>query len=270
MKKTKKNELNDLLMNKIFLSKNIHLNKNKKYSIVSTLDTQNSHKNKEKSKIMCYSTKELNINKNNINKSNENNNQKKEILSFKGSSFPIFLSSMTNSKNKLNFINNKFNNNSLGNNSISNYSILNNNSNIYNQIYEENGKSTSIPTRKNHKKLDLKINFPQIKKMTNIKIISSRNKIQNNYNKSVDKYINLSNKSSNIDISTKCNNGSISILNKNEKIQNYSMDNDMEKYFQLNQKVKEINDFVNKNKIKRKISNIIYEKINEKINSTKK
>ena len=270
MKKTKKNELNDLLMNKIFLSKNIHLNKNKKYSIVSTLDTQNSHKNKEKSKIMCYSTKELNINKNNINKSNENNNQKKEILSFKGSSFPIFLSSMTNSKNKLNFINHKFNNNSLGNNSISNYSILNNNSNIYNQKYEENGKSTSIPTRKNHKKLDLKINFPQIKKMTNIKIISSRNRKQNNYNKSEDKYINLSNKSSNMDISTKCNNGSISSFNKNGKIQNYSMDNDMEKYFQLNQKVKEINDFVNKNKIKRKISNIIYKKINEKINSTKK
>ena len=181
MKNTKKKELNDIFIKKLSLYKNINLNKNKKYSIVSTLETQNSQKNKEKSNFARYSTKKSTINRNDINDSNE---KRKKMLSFKGSSFPIFLSSMTNSRNKLNSFNNRFKSNSLANNSISN---------VHNQKYEENGKSISIQSKKNLQKLDLRIKFPQLKNMNNLKLISSRSIKQNNFHHSEDKYIYVSN-----------------------------------------------------------------------------
>ena len=264
MKNTKKKELNDIFIKKLSLYKNINLNKNKKYSIVSTLETQNSQKNKEKSNFARYSTKKSTINRNDINDSNE---KRKKLFSFKGSSFPIFLSSMTNSRNKLNSFNNRFKSNSLANNSISNYSILNN-SNVPNQKYEENGKSISIQSQKSLQKLDLRIKFPQLKNMNNLKLISSRSIKQNNFHHSEDKYIYVSNKSNDIDISV--NNDSSLIHNKNEKHQNNSMDIDIERFFQLNKKIKEINDFVNSNKPRKKIHTILYRKINERINSSKK
>ena len=280
MKKIKGKELDDIYLYKKNFAKNIDIYKKKKFSIVSTLDTQNSQKHRERSSFVGNSSKELNEIKNNKNKDKKKNNNRKEIPSFKGSSFPIFLSSMTNSKNNVNLISNyKFktknnkisnsiDNNNNNNKSTSNYSILFNNSNLYNGKFEENGKSISIQSRNNHKKLDLKINFPKLKNMYNLKLISNRNIKKHLFNTSEDKNIFPSNIN---DLSTQNNNnnGNNSNIFNNYKFQNYSMDNDIEKCFQLNQKMKEINDFVNSNKPKKKIQNVIYKKINEKIISSK-
>ena len=181
MNKINRKELNDIYLNKKNFAKNLDLYKKKKFSIVSTLDTQNSQKFKERSSFMGNSNKELKEIKNKKIENKKKNNNKKEIPSFKGSSFPIFLSSMTNSKNNLNLINYKFKtknkkySNSIDNKSSSNYRFLFNNSNLYNGKFEENSKSISIQNRKNYKKFDLNINFPKLKNIYNLKLISNRN-----------------------------------------------------------------------------------------------
>ena len=166
MKKAKGKVIDD-----IYLNKNGANNQNKRISIVATLETQN-FPTKE------YINKEL---KN--NKKNNNENEKKEILSFKGSSFPIFLFAITNAKNNLKLINTKFinksrkNNYSFNDNStlVNKSNNLNYNSMIYNyQKIEQNGKNIFNTERKNHKKLDLKINFTQLKKKNNLKYIKKR------------------------------------------------------------------------------------------------
>ena len=277
MKKRKSKENDTILIYKKVISNNSETNKNKKYSIVSTLDTQNYINYKEKPDIKSSSTRELKkINNYRINNSQSNNNKdnninKKVIPSFKGSSFPIFLSSMTNTKNNLKLINYKFKDqkrnksNSLNNNSLSNYSILFNNSNIYNQKIEDNGNNNSIQSKNNNNnnKLNLKINFPKLKNIYNIKLISSRNiQKKNFFNNSED--INLSLLNNNNNISRQSNND-IYNLKKKYKFHNYTMDSDLERYFRLNQKMKEINEFS-----KKKLQNILYKKINEKINISEK
>ena len=215
-----------------YLIKNASNNHNKKFSIVSTLETQNSRKKTKKSNIMAYSTKELQK----IIK-NRKNGDKKEMPSFKGSSLPIFLSSMTNARNNIKSINKKFINksNNISNSFNSDNSALLNNSNNLNhksinnnQTFEQNGKSISIQSRNNHKKLDLKINFPKLKNIYNIKLISSRN--LNNYFSN-----HLDEKSAYI-----YNNNEIPKLNKNIyepnkifKSLNYTIDSNLEKYNQL-------------------------------------
>ena len=263
MKKIKEKDDN------FYLIKNASNNHNKKFSIVSTLETQNSRKKTKKSNIMAYSTKELQK----IIK-NRKNGDKKEMPSFKGSSLPIFLSSMTNARNNIKLINKKFINksNNISNSFNSDNSALLNNSNNLNhksinnnQTFEQNGKSISIQSRNNHKKLDLKINFPKLKNIYNIKLISSRN--LNNYFSN-----HLDEKSAYI-----YNNNEIPKLNKNIyepnkifKSLNYTIDSNLEKYNQLNQKMKEISDLVNNKANKKKLNNIIYKKINEKMNISKK
>ena len=247
-KKLKSNKSND-----------INANKKRKISIVSTLDTQNSKKYREKSNSKEFSNKELEMIQNYRLKRSHNIN-KKEIPSFKGSSLPIFLSSMTNTKNNLNLINNKFKlkkgNNSNDDKSLINYSTLINNSIINSQKnIDHNNKSISIQNRNKYKKFDLKINFP---KLNNLKLTSSRNiKKYNLYNTFEDKKINIQSYKNINNFND--NNNSI----KNYKNNNYSMDNNIEKYFLLNKK---LNDFKNNNnQSRKKLQNILYKRINEKI-----
>ena len=256
MKKAKGKVIDD-----IYLNKNGANNQNKRISIVATLETQN-FPTKE------YINKEL---KN--NKKNNNENEKKEILSFKGSSFPIFLSAMTNAKNNLKLINTKFinksrkNNYSFNDNStlVNKSNNLNYNSMIYNyQKIEQNGKNISIPERKNHKKLDLKINFPQLKKTHNLKLISSRNAKKYLSIKSNDKNILISNNND----SFKINKIKKSIYEQNKNCKSFTIDNSLEKYHQLNQKLKEISKKVNNKPKEKKLNHIIYKKI-KKFNDLK-
>ena len=276
MKKRKSKENDTILLYKKVISNNSETNKNKKYTIVSTLDTQNYINYKEKPHIKSSSTRELKkinnyrINNSQSNNTKDNNINKKVIPSFKGSSFPIFLSSMTNTKNNLKLINYKFKDqkrnksNSLNNNSLSNYSILFNNSNIYNQKIEDNGNNNSIQSKNNNNnKLNLKINFPKLKNIYNIKLISSRNiQKKNFFNNSEDRNLSLLNNNNNI---SRQSNNDIYNLKKKYKFHNYTMDSDLERYFRLNQKMKEINEFS-----KKKLQNILYKKINEKINISEK
>ena len=264
MKILKEKYLKNIGFNKKFnsnKSNDINANKKRKISIVSTLDTQNSKKYREKSNSIEFSNKELEMIQN-YRLKRSNNNNKKEIPSFKGSSLPIFLSSMTNTKNNLNLINNKFKlkkgNNSNDDKSLINYSTLINNSIINSQKNIDKYKSISIQNRNKYKKFDLKINFPKLKNIYNLKLASSRNiKKHNLYNTFEDKNINIQSYK-NIN---KLNDNITNI--KNYKINNYSMDNNIEKYFLLNKK---INDFRNNNnQSKKKLQNILYKRINEKI-----
>ena len=161
---------------------------------------------------------------------------------------------MKNTKNNLNLINNKFKlkkeNNSNDDKSLINYSTLINNSIINSQKNIDNYKSISIQNRNKYKKFDLKINFPKLKNIYNLKLASSRNiKKHNLYNTFEDKNINIQSYK-NIN---KLNDNNTNI--KNYKINNYSMDNNIEKYFLLNKK---INDLRNKKNEYKKNYKIFY------------
>ena len=240
---------------------NVTYNNKRKISIVSTLDTQNTRKKKSKPNSLEISNKEFEMMKNYRLKKTT----LKEIPSFKGSSLPIFLSSMTNSKNNLPFITHKFKlikgSNSNNNKSINQSSLINN-SNINNKIDLE--RNFFIQNKDILKKLDLKINFPKSKNIFNLKYASTRNLLNNQLNNTIeDKTINLKRY---INTNKSINNNQINYSNNNSKVNNnyknhnISMDNNLEKYYLLNQKMN-----VFKNQSKRKLKNALYKKINEEI-----
>jgi len=250
------------------------IEKEGKNSIELSKPSQDSIKYKDKSNNSENSYKKIKKINDIISKSNKSH---KKILSYKNSYFPIFLSSMTNTKNYINSINNKFKvkNNSIifDDKTISDYKTIYDNS----IINEKNNEKIQI-----YKKLDLKLNFPKSInankslskiKLTPVKVNQSRN--IKNY-----KFDSLENKSMNM-INNKnlseFNDKNINIYNPNKIIKrqqkisiNNKIGNEIEDEYEdkLRQNINEINRFVSMNLHKKKIRNYFNEKSKVYINAS--
>ena len=101
------NSIENMYLIKRSLSLKKGLNNERKKSIELTKGSNDSIKIKEKPNISEHSYKKIKKIKDIMPNTNKNYNQK-ETISYQNSYFPICLSFMTNTKNYLNSINNKF------------------------------------------------------------------------------------------------------------------------------------------------------------------
>jgi hypothetical protein len=232
--------------------------KKRKVSLISTLDTQNSGKCLEKSNNISEIIKNYKLIQNSI----------KEIPSFKGTSLPIFLSSMTNTRNNISLINNKFKlkkGNNSNNNSLINYSSLINSSSINN--IKDLDTNITYKNKDIFKKLDLKINFPKLINIYNLKLAPSRN-MSKYYlsNSKEDKKVTIQsykNKNKNISSNT-INNINTNHTTSNNKNFLYSMDNNLKKYYLLNKKM---NEFIKDSPSDKKLEKVSYKNVSEKFST---
>lgn len=250
------------------------IEKESKNSIELSKASQDSIKYKDKSNSSEKSYKKIKKINDIISKTNQSH---KKILSYKNSYFPIFLSSMTNTKNYINSINNKFKvkNNSFKNDdkAISDYKTIYDNTIINGK---NNEKSQFL------KKFDLKLNFPKSInankslskiKLTPVKLNQSRN--IKNY-----KFISSESKSTiiiNKQNLSEFNDRNINIYNPNKIIKqqqkipiNNKITNKIEDKYgkKLNQNIFEINRFASMNINKKKINNLFNNKSKVYINSS--
>ena len=153
------NSFNDNLLEKKYSNKKLislqKINSDKKRLFQSTNGSVDSTKIKEQSKNNDNYYKKIKKIKDIISNTNQSYNQK-ETLSYQNSYFPICLSFMTNTKNYLNSIDNKFKvrkgSSLLNTKTIEDYSILYNN----NSLLNKNNKSA---VNKDNKKISLKLNI---------------------------------------------------------------------------------------------------------------
>jgi hypothetical protein len=255
------NSIEDVFHEQKSLSIIKKIEKEGKNSIELSKASQDSIKYKDKSNNNENSYKKIKKINDIISKSNKNH---KKILSYKNSYFPIFLSSMTNTKNYINSINSKF---KVKNNSIIfDDKIISDCKTIYDNsiINDKNNEKIQI-----YKKLDLKLNFPKSKKANNslskikltpVKMNQSRN--IKNY-----KFYSLESKSNNLTIPknlNELNEKKFNIYYPNKIIKQQEkksisnkINNEIEDEYEekLRQNINEINRFVSMNLYKNKIKN---------------
>ena len=272
------NPKKDKFLYKVSLSAIKKINKESKNQIDLSKASLDSIKTKEKSYICEYSYKKIKNIKDLLTNKNQNYNNK-EIVSFKNSDYPLCLSSMTNTKNYLNSINNKFkiknNSNNFSDKTISDYTTLYNNSIINSKIDSDNKNNF-------YKKLNLKLNIPKFKfinnnypktKLTPIKLGQSRNiKKFKFFDSSESKSLNIINYKNFSDAREKY----VNIYNPKKFIkkqkEKFTIDssiidnNDFEDSEKLRQKIKEINKFINKDLSMKKFERRIKKKLKTNIN----
>ena len=273
------NSFNDISIEDVFhdqksLSIIKKIEKEGKNTIELSKASQDSIKYKDKSNNNENSYKKIKKINDIISKSNKSH---KKILSYKNSYFPIFLSSMTNTKNYINSIYSKFKvkNNSIifEDKKISDYKTIYDNS----LINEKNNAKIQI-----YKKLDLKLNFPKSInenkslskiKLTPVKINQSRNIKNYKFDSSENKSMNMINNNN----LSEFNDKNINIYNPNkiviqqQKIPiNNKISNEIEDEYgeKLRKNIKEINKFVSMNLHKKKIRNYFNEKSKVYINAS--
>ena len=268
------NSFNDNSIDNIYLFKRSFslkkvLNKERKKSIELTKASNDSIKVKEKPNISEHSYKKIKKIKDIMPNTNKNYNQK-ETISYQNSYFPICLSFMTNTKNYLNNINNKFkiriNSNNLDSKTIADFSTLYNNSVInFNSVQNQNNK-----------KINLNLNFENTKEpkklIPKINLHLERNKISRNLNKF--RPIDTTNNNKSLKIKNynyffESVDKSINIYNpkkifnpKPKKFLESKVFNESENDDQLRQKINAINKFVSMNFSKKKLQKILKNKIN--------
>ena len=268
------NSIEDVFYDQKSLSIIKKIEKEGKNSIELSKASQDSIKYKDKSNNNENSYKKIKKINDIISKSNKSH---KKILSYKNSYFPIFLSSMTNTKNYINSIYSKFKvkNNSIifEDKKIPDYKTIYDNS----LINEKNNAKIQI-----YKKLDLKLNFPKSInenkslskiKLTPVKINQSRNIKNYKFDSSENKSMNMINNKN----LSEFNDKNINIYNPNkiviqqQKIPiNNKISNEIEDEYgeKLRKNIKEINKFVSMNLHKKKIRNYFNEKSKVYINAS--
>ena len=266
------NSFNDNSIEDIFHVKKIE--KEKKNSIELSKPSQDSIKYKDKSNNSENSYKKIKKINDIISKTNKSH---KKILSYKNSYFPIFLSSMTNTKNYINSINSKFKvknkSNIFDDKTISDYKTIYENS----LINDKNNEKSKI-----YKKLDLKLNFPKSInenkslskiKLTPVKVNQSRNIKNYKFDSSESKSMNMINNKNLSEFNYK--NINIYYPNKLEKKQqkipiNNKISNEIDDEYgeKLRQNINEINRFVSMNLHKKKVKNYFNEKSKVYINAS--
>ena len=174
------NSIENIYLFKRSLSLKKGLNNEGKKSIELTKGSNDSIKIKEKPNISEHSYKKIKKIKDIMPYTNNNYNQK-ETISYQNSYFPICLSFMTNTKNYLNSINNKFkirtNSNIFDSKTIVDFNTLYNNSMInFNSVQNQNNK-----------RINLNLNFVKVKKpkkiIPKIRFQRDKNKISRNLQK---------------------------------------------------------------------------------------
>ena len=260
------NSLENIFQNKKDLSMKKRLYNEKKIAFEITKGSQDSIKIKEKSNVNELNFKKIKKIKDIMPKSNKSF---KETLSYQNSHFPICISFMTNTKNYLNSIDNKF---KIGNNSnkieqkpTEDNSRLNNNSFINNN----NDKSA---LNKNYKKIDLKLNFDKSKNFKNELSNQDFNSIKYNQSRNIkfklfdfidNKSLNIKNKNYNNFLES-FDKSSFNIYNPKkiikQKQKQKESKNNVESDEELRNKINVINKFVSLKLSKNKLKNILQEK----------
>ena len=236
------------------------LNKEKKIGLELTKESQDSIKLKEKHNINELSFKKIKKIKDIMPQTNKSS---KETLSYQNSYFPICLSFMTNTRNYLNSIDNKFkmrnNSNLLEQKSIEDNSTFYNNS-----ILNNNNKSVS---NKDYKKINLKLKFDKSKNLKNALVNQNFNPINYNHSRNIkfklfDFTDNNSTNIKNYNFYFESADKSINIYNPKKIVikQQKEKKNDVESDEELRNKIKLINKFVGLNLSRNKLRNILQEK----------
>lgn len=249
---------------KIFTLKKI-INKEKRSSFELTKGSTDSIILKEKPNNNDFSFKKIKKIKDIMPNTNKSINHK-ETLSYQNSYFPICLSFMTNTKNYINSINNKF---KIGkplyiseNKTIEDFSTIYNNSIINSYNTHKNNKINLNLNFKNSK--DNKNNIPKINIVLDKNDYSRNLKKFNYFESSNNHSLNIKNYNHFIESNDK----SINIYNPKKVIKKQfknSLDTKKEKESeedQIKQRILEINKFISMNLSKKKLQDMLHEKLN--------